>query len=206
MDRETFNTKVIPLFVVSLLIATVGVFLGFIIPPVLFIPVVIAEFLILLAAFFFRRRVGIPLWMLLLFTLLTGITTAPIVYWAGVQGGTQIIFEAFALTTVVFGSLAGYVYFTGRDFRSMGTFLFFSLLGLILASLVNLFLNQPLFSVIIDVAVLLVFLGFVLYDMSKILRDYADDQVTDAVLALYLDFLNIFIRILELLILSKRRR
>jgi FtsH-binding integral membrane protein len=206
MDRETFNTKVIPLFVVSLLIATVGVLLGFIIPPVLFIPVVIAEFLILLAAFFFRRRVGIPLWMLLLFTLLTGITTAPIVYWAGVQGGTQIIFEALALTTVVFGSLAGYVYFTGRDFRSMGTFLFFSLLGLILASLVNLFLNQPLFSVIIDVAVLLVFLGFVLYDMSKILRDYADDQVTDAVLALYLDFLNIFIRILELLILSKRRR
>jgi FtsH-binding integral membrane protein len=206
MDRETFNTKVIPLFVVSLLIATVGVLLGFIIPPVLFIPVVIAEFLILLAAFFFRRRVGIPLWMLLLFTLLTGITTAPIVYWAGVQGGTQIIFEALALTTVVFGSLAGYVYFTGRDFRSMGTFLFFSLFGLILASLVNLFLNQPLFSVIIDVAVLLVFLGFVLYDMSKILRDYADDQVTDAVLALYLDFLNIFIRILELLILSKRRR
>jgi FtsH-binding integral membrane protein len=206
MDRETFNTKVIPLFVVSLLIATVGVLLGFIIPPVLFIPVVIAEFLILLAAFFFRRRVGIHLLMLLLFTLLTGITTAPIVYWAGVQGGTQIIFEAFALTTVVFGSLAGYVYFTGRDFRSMGTFLFFSLLGLILASLVNLFLNQPLFSVIIDVAVLLVFLGFVLYDMSKILRDYADDQVTDAVLALYLDFLNIFIRILELLILSKRRR
>ncbi|HUV02546.1 MAG TPA: Bax inhibitor-1 family protein [Desulfobacteria bacterium] len=206
MDRETFNTKVIPLFVVSLLIATVGVLLGFIIPPVLFIPVVIAEFLILLAAFFFRRRVGIPLWMLLLFTLLTGITTAPIVYWAGVQGGTQIIFEALALTTVVFGSLAGYVYFTGRDFRSMGTFLFFALFGLILASLVNIFLNQPLFSVIIDVAVLLVFLGFVLYDMSKILRDYSEDQVTDAVLALYLDFLNIFIRILELLILSKRRR
>jgi FtsH-binding integral membrane protein len=206
MDQETFNTKVIPLFVVSLLIATVGVLLGFIIPPVLFIPVVIAEFLILLAAFFFRRIVGIPLWMLLLFTLLTGITTAPIVYWAGVQGGTQIIFEALALTTVVFGSLAGYVYFTGRDFRSLGTFLFFSLFGLILASLVNIFFNQPLFSVIIDVAVLLVFLGFVMYDMSKILYDYSEDQVTDAVLALYLDFLNIFIRILELLILSKRRR
>jgi FtsH-binding integral membrane protein len=206
MDRETFNTKVLPLFVVSLLIATVGVFIGFVIPPVLFIPVVIAEFLILLAAFFFRTRAGIPLWMLLLFTLLTGITTAPIVYWAGLEGGTQIIFQALAITTVVFGSLAGYVYFTGRDFRSLGTFLFFSLLGLILASLVNIFLNRPLLSVIIDVAVLLVFLGFVLYDMSKILYDYSDDQVTDAVLALYLDFLNIFIRILELLILSKRRR
>jgi FtsH-binding integral membrane protein len=59
---------------------------------------------------------------------------------------------------------------------------------------------------IIDVAVLLVFPGFVLYDMPKILYDYSDDQVTDAVLALYLDFLNIFIRILELLILTKRRR
>ncbi|MFH8092771.1 MAG: Bax inhibitor-1 family protein, partial [Candidatus Aenigmatarchaeota archaeon] len=48
-------------------------------------------------------------------------------------------------------------------------------------------------------------LGFVLYDMSTILRNYPDEYVTDAVLALYLDFLNIFIRILELLVMSKKR-
>jgi hypothetical protein len=83
--------------VVSLFVATVGVLLGFVIPLVLFIPIVIAEFVILLAAFLIRARAGIPLSMLLLFTLLTGITTTPIVYWAGVQGGGQIIFQAIAI-------------------------------------------------------------------------------------------------------------
>lgn len=206
MRKETFNTKVIPMFVLSLLIATLGVFVGFFIPPVLFLPIVIAEFVILIVTFFMRRKgKGFPTWLMLLFVLLTGITTTPIVMWAGLEGGSSIILEALGITTVVFGSLAAYVYYTGRDFRSWGTFLTFALLGLILASLVNIFLGNDLFGIIIDFGVLLIFLGFVMYDMSRILRDYDDTQVSDAVLALYLDFLNIFIRILQLLVFSRRR-
>ncbi len=204
MQKETFNKKVIPMFVLSLLIATIGVGTGFFIPPILFIPIVIAEFVILIATFFLRNK-GFPKWLLFLFVFLTGITTAPIVAWAGLEGGLEIILEALGITTIVFASLAGYVYFTNKDFRSIGTFLTFALLGLILASLINIFLKNDLFGIIIDVAVLLVFLGFVMYDMSKILRDYSDKQITEAVLSLYLDFLNIFIRILQLLVESKRR-
>lgn len=206
MEKEIFNKKVLPLFVGTLLLATLGVLVGFFIPPVLFIPIVIAEFVILIATFFMRKKGGMPMWMLTLFVFLTGITTAPIVYWAGLAGGSQIILEALGITTLVFGSLAGYVYITGKDFRSIGTFLMFALIGLIIASIVNIFLKQTLFGIIIDMAVLLIFLGFVLYDMSKILRDYNNSRVTDAVLSLYLDFLNIFIRILQLLVLSKKRR
>lgn len=205
MEKETFNKKVLPLFVFSLLIATLGVGTGFFIPPILFIPVVIAEFVILIATFFLRKKGGFPLWLLILFVFLTGITTAPIVAWAGVEGGIAIILQALSITTLVFGLLSGYVYFTNKDFRSIGTFLTVALLGLIIASLVNIFLKQPLINLIIDVAVLLVFLGFVLYDMSRILRDYTEEHATDAVLALYLDFLNIFIRILQLLVESRRR-
>jgi FtsH-binding integral membrane protein len=204
MQKETFNKKVIPLFVLSLLIATIGVGTGFFIPPILYIPIIIAEFVILVATFFLRNK-GFPTWLLLLFVFLTGITTTPIVYLAGLEGGTMIIFEALGITTLVFGSLSAYVYFTNKDFRSWGTFLTFSLLGLIIASLINIFLRNNLFGLIIDVAVLLIFLGFVMYDMSRILRDYTDNHVNEAVLALYLDFLNIFIRILELLIASKRK-
>ncbi|MEM5792930.1 MAG: Bax inhibitor-1/YccA family protein [Candidatus Aenigmatarchaeota archaeon] len=205
MQKETFNKKVIPMFFLTLLIATLGVGVGFFIPPILFIPILIAEFIILLVTFLIKRKRGFPLWLLFIFVFLSGITTAPIVFWAGVEGGSGIIFQALGITTVVFGSLAGYVYITNKDFRSIGVFLMFALIGLMIASLVNIFLKQPLMTTIIDVAVLLVFLGFVLFDMSKILRDYGDEEVADAVLALYLDFLNIFIRILQLLVSSRRR-
>ncbi|PIN68453.1 hypothetical protein COV94_04590 [Candidatus Woesearchaeota archaeon CG11_big_fil_rev_8_21_14_0_20_57_5] len=204
MDKSIFNRKVIPMFAGSLLIATLGVFIGFFIPPILFIPIVIAEFVILIATLFLRRKGGFPKSLLYTFVLLTGITTAPIVYWAGLVGGPSIVLQALGLTTLVFGGLAAYVYKTGKDFRSIGVFLMFMLFGLIIASLINIFVGNGLFGIIIDAAVLLIFLGFVMYDMSMILRNYQDSQVTDAVLALYLDFLNIFIRILQLLVLSKR--
>ncbi|PIZ53602.1 BAX inhibitor (BI)-1/YccA family protein, partial [Candidatus Woesearchaeota archaeon CG_4_10_14_0_2_um_filter_57_5] len=162
------------------------------------------EFVILIATLFLRRKGGFPKSLLYTFVLLTGITTAPIVYWAGLVGGPSIVLQALGLTTLVFGGLAAYVYKTGKDFRSIGVFLMFMLFGLIIASLINIFVGNGLFGIIIDAAVLLIFLGFVMYDMSMILRNYQDSQVTDAVLALYLDFLNIFIRILQLLVLSKR--
>ncbi|MFH1399032.1 MAG: Bax inhibitor-1/YccA family protein [Candidatus Woesearchaeota archaeon] len=205
MQKDIFNKKVIPIFTLSLLIATLGVGIGFFIPPVLFIPVMIAELVILLVTFLFKKKIGFPIWLLFLFVLLTGITTAPIVAWVGLEGGSGVVLQALGITTLVFGGLAGYVYVTGKDFRFIGTFLTFALLGLILASMVNIFLKQTLFGLIIDVAVLLVFLGFVMYDMSKILRDYSDNMIGDAALALYLDFLNIFIRILQLLVLSRKR-
>ena len=206
MKKETFQKKVLPLFCFSLLIASLGVFVGFFIPPVLFLPIVIAEFVILIATFFLRKKRRIQTWLIFLFVFLTGITTSPIVAWAGFEGGNQVIIEALGITTLIFGALSGYVYFTNKDFRSWGTFLTFALLGLILASFINIFLKQVVFGIVIDVLVLLVFLGFVMFDMSKILRDYGEDDVSSAVLSLYLDFLNIFIRILQLLVSSKRRR
>ncbi|MEM5799232.1 MAG: Bax inhibitor-1/YccA family protein [Candidatus Aenigmatarchaeota archaeon] len=205
MKKETFNKKVLPLFVLTLFIATIGVGVGFFIPPILYIPIIIAELVILFVTFLLKKKEGFPLWVLILFVFLTGITTTPIIAWAAWEGGTIVIFQALGITTVVFGSLAGYVYFTNKDFRSIGTFLMFALIGFIIASLLNLFLKQPVINLIISVGVLIVFLGFVLYDMSTILRNYHDNYVTDAVLALYLDFLNIFIRILELLVMTRRK-
>ncbi len=205
MDKQIFNQKVIPRFSLTLMIASIGVFIGFFIPPILYIPIMIAEFAILIATFWFRKQRNMSSPLLYFFVLLTGITTTPIVAWAGHVGGAGIVLQALGITTLVFFSLSYYVYTTGRDFRSIGTFLMFALLGAILASVVNMFLGNALFSIILDVIVLIIFLGFVMYDMSKILRDYNNEDVNIAVLSLYLDFLNIFIRILHLLVLSKRR-
>jgi len=206
MQKETFQKKVVPMFSLSLFIAAIGVLAGFFIPPILFIPIVIAEFIILVATFFMRRKGSVRSWLVFLFVLLTGITTAPIVAWAGFEGGMNVVFQALGLTVVVFGGLSAYVYFTNKDFRSWGTFLTFALIGLIIASFVNIFLQQTTLGIAIDFLVIVIFLGFVMYDMSKILRDYSDKDISLAVLSLYLDFLNIFIRILQLLVLSKRRK
>jgi len=205
MKKEIFNKKVIPMFAFSLIIATIGVFIGFFVPPVLFLPIMIAEFIVLIATFFLRKKKGIGFVLLFLFTFLTGITTAPIVAYAGLVGGIELVLQALGLTTVTFGGLAAYVYFTNKDFRSIGTFLTFALFGVILASLVNIFLHNDMFSLIVSVVTLLIFLGFTMFDMSKIIRDYDDDEISAATLTLYLDFLNIFIQILQLLIFSKRR-
>lgn len=205
MKKEVFNKKVLPMFVLSLLIATLGVGVGFFIPPILYIPILIAEVVILIVTMILKRKEGFPTWLLFLFVFLTGITTTPIVAWAAWEGGAIIVFQALGITTFVFAILAGYVYFTNKDFRSIGTFLMFALIGFIIASIVNIFLKQSTLQLIINVGVLIVFLGFVLYDMSNILRNYPDKYVTDAVLALYLDFLNIFIRILSLLVESRKR-
>lgn len=205
MRKEIFNQKVIPLFFLSLLVASLGVLIGFFIPPVLFIPIVIAEFIILFATYFLRKNGNFPYWLLFLFVFLTGITTTPIVYFAGLNAGPLVVFEALGITTIVFGGLASYVYITKKDFRSWGSLLFGALIGAILVGVVNIFLNNSAISFIMDFIVLLVFMGFVLFDMSKILRDYHDTQISDAVLALYLDFLNIFIRILMILAGNKKR-
>ncbi len=204
MKQTTFQEKVLPLFFLSLVIASVGAYVGLFVPPVLYLPIVIAEFIILIATMFLRRRGNVGMWLVFLFVFLTGVTTTPILVWAEYTGGMQIIFQALGITSVVFGALSGYVYYTKKDFRSWGMFLTFALIGLILASVVNIFIRNDPFSIFIDVAVLLVFLGFVMYDVSKIMRDYGDGDVDIAVLSLYLDFLNIFIRILKLLALRKR--
>jgi len=199
MHKDVFNKQVIPLFVLSLIVATVGVLVGFYVPPILFLPIVIAEFILLFMTFAFKKKKHVSKAILFGFVFLSGITTTPIVAWAQVAGGAALIFEALAITTISFAALAGYVYTTGKDFRSWGSFLMASLIGLIIASVFNIFMGNSLIDLFIDVGVLVIFLGFVMYDMSRILRNYSDNDVVDAVLALYLDFINIFVRVLQLL-------
>ncbi|NOX71694.1 MAG: Bax inhibitor-1/YccA family protein [Candidatus Micrarchaeota archaeon] len=205
MDREIFNRKVIPLFALTLMITAIGTFIGFMMPPILYIPVVIAEFVVLIIAVFARRKGDIRRSLLFAFSVLSGITLAPIIYWAvGTTGDIMIVAEALAITAGVFYALAFYVWRTNKDFTSIGSFLFFALIGAIIASVINIFIGGSVFGIIIDVAVLLIFMGFVLYDMSTIIRKYPNNAVNGAVLSLYIDFINIFVRILELLVWSRR--
>jgi uncharacterized protein len=108
--------------------------------------------------------------------------------------------RTFFVTAASFGALSLYGYTTKRDLSAMGKFLFMGLVGLILASLVNMFFPSGTMSFVISVAGVLIFSGLIAYDTQKIKeqysasygRDIAGKMAVFGALSLYLDFINLF--------------
>ncbi|CAN5623423.1 Bax inhibitor-1/YccA family protein [soil metagenome] len=108
--------------------------------------------------------------------------------------------RTFFVTAASFGALSLYGYTTKRDLTAIGKFLFMGLIGLILASLVNMFFPSGTMSFIISAAGVLIFSGLIAYDTQRIKEQYADAWGTDVAekvaifgaLSLYLDFVNLF--------------
>ena len=120
-----------------------------------------------------------------------------------VYTGASII-TAFLMAAVVFGTFAVMGYTTKRDLTSMGSFLFVGLIGIIVASVVNIWLALPVLAQIINVLAVIVFVGLTAYDVQKLKEIYysgADDGKirTLGALTLYLDFINIFMALLQLI-------
>ena len=115
------------------------------------------------------------------------------------------IAQALVGTTVSFGALAGWGYFTKKDLSGWGSFLFAGVIGLIIAGLLNIWLESTALQMTLNVLTILIFLGLTAYDMNRI-RDMfwsADEnQVVRlqwfAALSLYINFINIFVSILQL--------
>jgi FtsH-binding integral membrane protein len=117
------------------------------------------------------------------------------------------ITRVFFISAATFGALSLYGYTTKRDLSAMGSFLFMGLIGIIIASLVNIFLASTMMQFIISVVGVLVFAGLTAYDTQKIkeMYDPMDDgtiagrKAVMGALALYLDFINLFQMLLQLL-------
>ncbi|MDP3160819.1 MAG: Bax inhibitor-1/YccA family protein [Reyranella sp.] len=108
--------------------------------------------------------------------------------------------RTFFITAAAFGSLSLYGYTTKRDLTAMGKFLFMGVIGLILASIVNMIWPSGTMSFVISAAGVLIFSGLIAYDTQKIKEQYAAAWGTDTAekvaifgaLSLYLDFVNLF--------------
>jgi FtsH-binding integral membrane protein len=116
------------------------------------------------------------------------------------------IAQIFFITAATFGALSLYGYTTKKDLSGWGTFLFMGLIGIIIASVVNWFLQSPALMFAISVIGVLVFAGLTAYDTQRIKEMYSvNDDGTVAgrkaimgALSLYLNFLNMFIMLLHL--------
>lgn len=189
-------------FAASLLFATIGAIVGFmnfalVTDPAVRIGLIIAEIVAFLGLLFLRKSPGINVALLFIFTFLTGITLVPLLGLVLARQGVGAIAQAFGMSTIVFGVMSIFALKTKADLANMGKMLLISLIVVVICSLVNLFLGSPMFQVLIAGAAVVLFSLFVAYDTQNIVRGLYADPVQAAV-SLYLDFLNIFVSLLQL--------
>jgi modulator of FtsH protease len=114
------------------------------------------------------------------------------------SNGSEIIGLAMGGTGAIFLSLSGYALTTRRNFSFMGGFLFTGIIVLLLAMLANVFLELPALQLAISAAVILVMSGFILYNTSQMIHEPNTNYLLMTV-SLYLNILNIFVSLLNIL-------
>jgi FtsH-binding integral membrane protein len=138
------------------------------------------------------------------YAIMNGLTLA-VIFLRYTEGS---IASTFFVTSGMFATMAGYGYVTKRDLTGMGSFLLMGLVGLILASIVNLFMASSMLYWGITCFGVLIFVGLTAYDVQKIKElnvignagtDEDHKEAIHGALVLYLDFINLFLYMLRLL-------
>ncbi|HRE10908.1 MAG TPA: Bax inhibitor-1/YccA family protein [Ignavibacteria bacterium] len=171
-----------------------------------FYGLLIVEFLIVLGLSFLINKMPAILGLaaFLFYSLLNGITLSPIfIIYTGAS-----IFSTFLICAMMFGGTSILGFITKMDLSKFGGYLTMALIGLIVAMVVNIFLNSSMMSWIISFVGVLLFVGLTAYDTQKIKNmagsiDSASEDGKKAsimgALTLYLDFINLFLFLLRLL-------
>ena len=112
------------------------------------------------------------------------------------------IVNAFMGAAVLFGVMSGYGYFTKQSLDSLGKFMFVGLIAIIIASIVNIFLQSGPMAMVISALAIIIFLGLTAYDTQKIREELSietsDSAEIRGALTLYMDFINLFLNLLQL--------
>jgi len=110
--------------------------------------------------------------------------------------------SAFMGSAILFAVMSGYGYFTKHSLESMGQFMFVGLIAICIASIVNIFIGSTVMQMVISALAIIIFLGLTAYDTQQI-REELSIETTDAAevrgaLTLYMDFINLFLNLLQL--------
>ena len=112
------------------------------------------------------------------------------------------IVSAFMGAAVLFAVMSGYGYFTKQSLDSMGKFMFVGLIAIVIASIVNIFIGSTVMQMVISALAIIIFLGLTAYDTQKIREELSVETSPSAeirgALSLYMDFINLFLNLLQL--------
>ena len=112
------------------------------------------------------------------------------------------IVSAFMSAAILFAVMSGYGYFTKRSLDSVGKFMFVGLIAIVIASIVNIFIGSTVMQMVISALAIIIFLGLTAYDTQKIREmvsvDSSPAMEVSGALTLYMDFINLFLNLLQL--------
>jgi FtsH-binding integral membrane protein len=112
------------------------------------------------------------------------------------------IVSAFMGAAILFGVMSVYGYFTKKDLSGLGSLLFVGLIAIIIASIVNIFIGSTVMQMVISALAIIIFLGLTAYDTQQIREELSMETSPAAevrgALTLYMDFINLFINLLQL--------
>jgi len=112
------------------------------------------------------------------------------------------IVSAFMGAAILFAVMSGYGYFTKQNLDSLGKFMFVGLIAIVIASIVNIFIGSTVMQTVISALAIIIFLGLTAYDTQKIREEvsYNNDGIAEirGALTLYMDFINLFLNLLQL--------
>jgi len=198
LKQQQFN-KVLKFFTILWAFTAVGLAIGTVIPPALVMPISIVTLVLLVLMMFSRtmRRMGKIISIIV--ATLTGITMFSLLnFYLGALGGGLVLL-IFGTTAVIF-IVAGLVgYFTKKDLSSWGNILFIILIGMVVFSIIAIFVNFSSFVwVIVSGLGVILFTVYTIFDMNQVAKHpIADEDVPMIALNLYLDFINLFQNLLR---------
>ncbi|MEO8210290.1 MAG: Bax inhibitor-1/YccA family protein [bacterium] len=174
--------------------------------PILYFGLFIVQLGVVVGLTFAINKIssGVAIGAFFLYAALTGLTFSVLFL---VYTGASIA-STFFICAAMFGSVSVFGYITKTDLSKFGTYFFMALIGLIVASVVNIFLKSTTLNWIISYAGVLIFVGLTAYDTQRIKRmsqtiDYDTEQgkksAVMGALTLYLDFINMFLFLLRIL-------
>ena len=201
-DLVTFIKDTYKLFAATMLAGTAGAYVGVSMAGTIqsmFWFFFILEIALLIGISFVKHKAPLNLMVLFGFAFVSGLTLGPILArFIGMDGGSGIIANAFAMTTVIFGLFSMFAIKTKSDFTSMGKPLFIALIVVVVFSVINIFLGSSLLNILIQGAVVMLFSFFIIYDTQNIIQGNYETPIDGAV-ALYLDFFNLFVALLQIM-------
>jgi FtsH-binding integral membrane protein len=205
---QSLLSKVLTLLSLSLLVAGIGLAFGLQLirsgnVGFLF-PAIILEFVVLIALMItgrvLRRATWLNLILLFAFTFISGLTISAVIAAYVAIGAELAVAEALILTGVLAVGLGMYAWTTRRNLSRLGPILFVGLLTLVVASLFSLFFSAGWLSFAIGVGGVVIFSGYILYDIQRI--KYTENTLAAAILltvSLYLSIINLFLSLLRIL-------
>ncbi len=199
-DRPAVLGKVMGLLGFAFLFTAGGAVIGRTLGPGAFLLSIVGSFGTLIALQFLRDRAPLNLALLYGFATFEGMALGLILEAYVARGLGGAVFNAAATTAAVTLAAGAYGYTTKRDLSGLGGILLVGLIGVVVASVVGIFVQLPLLYIIISAVAAVLFTGFLVFDLNRVAnsRGATEGQAILLAVSVYLDIFNLFLALLRL--------